>query len=278
MLAFVNIMTTFFSTKKYECYIDLKSGAESGWDFSSRWIFDRNGQPSGNLTQINTRRNIPVDLNSFLYKAFVNMYKFYLILQKTDEAKFWLDKAYRWKEAINSVLYNEEDGIWYDFDEKLGKHRRYFYPSNLMPLWGGAMDENILEERGSRAVEYMKKRGVVGYRGDKIDTLSSLEASQNETIRESVKDMTCLRSENKDLKSRIPSIETKISLAMQPEEMQWEILERIKRQKMLSQWAYPKPLMIRWKQRDSLIIPDAEKSVVNTWRLGKHRTDENPAH
>lgn len=30
---------------KNELYIDLKSGAESGWDFSARWIFDDEVRP-----------------------------------------------------------------------------------------------------------------------------------------------------------------------------------------------------------------------------------------
>lgn len=50
-------------------YGNLKTGAESGWDFSSRW-FVMPGDESiieGNLTHTKTRDIIPVELNSFMF-------------------------------------------------------------------------------------------------------------------------------------------------------------------------------------------------------------------
>ncbi|KAJ8927273.1 hypothetical protein NQ314_020276 [Rhamnusium bicolor] len=98
--------------EKYECYTDLKSGAESGMDYTSRWLFDKHDRHSGDLSNIHTRRVIPVDLNAFLYKDFVAMSKFYMILSQPNEAKYWRDVADRWRTAIEKLLYNEEDGIW----------------------------------------------------------------------------------------------------------------------------------------------------------------------
>ncbi|WP_271298736.1 alpha,alpha-trehalase TreF [Sphingomonas sp. CV7422] len=43
-------------------YRDLRAGAESGWDFSSRWLGD-----GRTLATIRTTRIVPVDLNSLLY-------------------------------------------------------------------------------------------------------------------------------------------------------------------------------------------------------------------
>ncbi len=44
-------------------YRDIASAAESGWDFSSRWMADGH-----TLATIQTTRVIPADLNAFLYK------------------------------------------------------------------------------------------------------------------------------------------------------------------------------------------------------------------
>jgi alpha,alpha-trehalase len=44
-------------------YLHLRAGAESGWDFSSRWFDD----PS-DIKTIHTTDIIPVDLNSLLYQ------------------------------------------------------------------------------------------------------------------------------------------------------------------------------------------------------------------
>ena len=46
-----------------EVYKELGAGAESGWDFSTRWL---NGT---NLTTIRTTKIVPADLNAFMYRA-----------------------------------------------------------------------------------------------------------------------------------------------------------------------------------------------------------------
>ncbi|WP_045726652.1 alpha,alpha-trehalase TreA [Xanthomonas sp. GPE 39] len=45
-----------------EVYRDLRAGAESGWDYSSRWLGDRK-----TLASIRTTAIVPIDLNSLLY-------------------------------------------------------------------------------------------------------------------------------------------------------------------------------------------------------------------
>nr|CAH7712482.1 unnamed protein product [Callosobruchus chinensis] len=107
---------------------------------TSRWLFAKDGGLSMDLVDISTRRNIPADLNAFLFKAFLTLSRFYKILHQEEKAAHWEKYANEWKEAINKVLYNEEDGVWYDYDLKLGKHRRYFFASNLTPLWAGAVN------------------------------------------------------------------------------------------------------------------------------------------
>ncbi|KAJ8912193.1 hypothetical protein NQ315_003797 [Exocentrus adspersus] len=151
--------------EKYECYTDLKSGAESGWDFTARWFFHKEGGVSDQIKDIRTRRNIPTDLNAFIYKALKTMNNFYMILRKPSEAKRYLDLAERWREAIEEVLYNNEDGTWYDYDIKTGKQRRFFFASNLTPLWAGAMPDEVKAERGKRSVEYLRKMGILNLRG-----------------------------------------------------------------------------------------------------------------
>ncbi|CAG9768301.1 unnamed protein product [Ceutorhynchus assimilis] len=150
---------------QHECYTDLKSGAESGWDFSSRWLFEDNGDPSDDLAKISTRRNIPVDLNSFLYKSFKVMHYFHATLRQAADAKYWKDLAELWKYNIEKVLYSPEDGIWYDYDFKLDRHRKYFSASNFAPLWAEAMDDDVQKERGNNAVQYLKRHGILNYYG-----------------------------------------------------------------------------------------------------------------
>jgi neutral trehalase len=48
-------------------------------------------------------------------------------------------------DAIDAVLWNEEDGIWYDYDFVNGVQRKIFSPSNLVPLWTETFSDEDLK-------------------------------------------------------------------------------------------------------------------------------------
>lgn len=56
-------------------WTELKAGAESGWDFSSRWLVG--GPNPDSLSSIRTSKMVPVDLNAFLCQAEGLMSNFY---------------------------------------------------------------------------------------------------------------------------------------------------------------------------------------------------------
>ncbi|CAH1958817.1 unnamed protein product [Acanthoscelides obtectus] len=158
-----DIMTCKEHPEKVTCYRALKSGAESGWDFSTRWIFD----PSGNypLTKINTMRVIPVDLNAFLFKAFRHMSVFYTLLGNQEKAIFWLEKSNSWQKSIEMVHYDKADGIWYDYDLEGKTLIKRFYPSNFAPLWTESYEEEQRDIKGAMAAKYFTNQGVMNYEG-----------------------------------------------------------------------------------------------------------------
>lgn len=148
-----------FATResKEEFYVDLKSAAESGWDFSTRWFVDDDGTNRGNLTTIHTRNIIPVDLNAIFANAMQNVADFQGLLNNPRKGALWAYLAKQWRNTLEEVLWNEEDGIWYDYDIDHNQHRKYFYPSNVAPLWMEAVEEELVLNRASRVLEYLKK-------------------------------------------------------------------------------------------------------------------------
>lgn len=56
-------------------WAELKAGAESGWDFSSRWLVG--GPDPDLLSSIRTSKMVPADLNAFLCQAEELMSNFY---------------------------------------------------------------------------------------------------------------------------------------------------------------------------------------------------------
>nr|AII81931.1 trehalase [Blattella germanica] len=150
--------------EKTQFYINIKSAAESGWDFSSRW-FIYQGTNGGNLTHINTQNIIPVDLNAFIYWNAVLLAKFNTLLGNTMIAQDYMSVAEEIKAGVAAVLWNEEWGTWLDYDMINNKPREYFYPSNLAPLWTYCYDLNNVSYYAKRSVEYISNESIRNYLG-----------------------------------------------------------------------------------------------------------------
>ncbi|XP_050298171.1 trehalase-like [Anthonomus grandis grandis] len=151
--------------QKKLCYKSLKSGAETGWDFSSRWFFDQTEGNNANLSYIRAQRVVPVDLNSFLCTAFGDLAEFYGILGDIVNQKTWQERSDVWKHAIEMVFYDSEEGIWFDWDSELHVARRFFFPSNFAPLWAKAYDENKKDDYGLKAADYFLRKGIDQFLG-----------------------------------------------------------------------------------------------------------------
>ncbi|XP_032524853.2 trehalase isoform X1 [Danaus plexippus] len=149
---------------KEELYAELKAGAESGWDFSSRW-FILNGTNKGNLTNLKTRSIVPVDLNAILCWNAGLLSEFHARLGDTSRADYYREVRARLLEAIEKVLWHEEVGAWLDFSLESGRARDYFYPSNVAPLWTGAYDRGREEYYVNRVINYLDKVKVDIFEG-----------------------------------------------------------------------------------------------------------------
>ncbi|CAG5058245.1 unnamed protein product [Parnassius apollo] len=150
--------------KKEELYAELKSAAESGWDFSSRW-FILNGTNKGNLTNLKTRSIIPVDLNAIMCWNAEIMADFYQRLGNADRERYYRDVHARFMEAIEQVLWHEDVGVWLDYSLESGRRRDYFYPSNVAPLWTGSYDKARTDYFVRRVINYLDKVKVDVYEG-----------------------------------------------------------------------------------------------------------------
>jgi len=149
-------------------YSNLKSGAESGWDFSSRWFVLQEGESpmQGNLTHTKTRDIIPVDLNSFIYWNAMLLAKFCGIVNDVGVCNpgTYLQHARDWQTAIHDILWDEEAGIWFDYDFVRQQKRKYFFPTNIAPLWVNATHGSTAEI-AKRAVDYLHRSGATNFPG-----------------------------------------------------------------------------------------------------------------
>ncbi|MEQ2158029.1 hypothetical protein GOODEAATRI_008008 [Goodea atripinnis] len=81
----VNISTWFWysplaSELKQQLWMDLKAGAESGWDFTSRWYINGTGHNDGTLRETRTSQILPTDLNALLCRNERTLASFHRLL------------------------------------------------------------------------------------------------------------------------------------------------------------------------------------------------------
>lgn len=112
-----------------EIYRDLRAGAASGWDFSSRWC------DGDDLCSIRTTAILPVDLNSFLYK----LERQISVLSDQDgqpvQAEAFRRHADARAAAIEKWLWHEEAGAYVDYDWKRAVQRDEVNAATVTPLF-----------------------------------------------------------------------------------------------------------------------------------------------
>ncbi|KAH8271604.1 hypothetical protein KR018_010892, partial [Drosophila ironensis] len=158
--------------EKEDHWSELKSAAESGMDFSSRWFIDSAGGNSGNLTNLKCRSVVPVDLNSLLYWNAKLIAEFHTKAGNTAKAATYEEKAQKLFVAIKEVLWNPNVGVWQDFDLINQKHRDYFVPTNLWPLWVKAFNTTESKNISESVLAYIKKNKLDSFPGGVPNTLN----------------------------------------------------------------------------------------------------------
>ncbi|XP_036334334.1 trehalase isoform X2 [Rhagoletis pomonella] len=165
----------FFQTdeEKEQHYCELKAGAESGMDFSSRWFINENGTSDGDLTTLKTRSIVPVELNAILYWNAKMIAEFHEKAGNAAKSAEYELKAAKIFEAIQVVHWNDEAGVWLDYDLINQKPRDYFVPTNLAPLWTGAFNALDSKRLSASVLKYIEKLNLDSYPGGVPNTLAN---------------------------------------------------------------------------------------------------------
>eukprot|EP00095_Tigriopus_kingsejongensis_P003748 maker-scaffold911_size81771-snap-gene-0.16 protein:Tk03748 transcript:maker-scaffold911_size81771-snap-gene-0.16-mRNA-1 annotation:"hypothetical protein DAPPUDRAFT_314347" len=148
-----------------EFYMNMKSGAESGWDYSTRWFVSEDGGESQELIDIATRHIVPVDLNSYLCRSSRILSDLFKRFGNDLKATEYQDHFKAFRDAIEHVLWNEEEGSWFDFDLMNMKQRKQFYPSNIGPLWANCYPQLRQANKIDKFLTYLKSSGALNYAG-----------------------------------------------------------------------------------------------------------------
>ena len=146
-------------------YKEMRSAAESGWDFSSRWFVNTKNVTTDNLTDVHTSHILPVDLNSMFAGALQIVGDLRNQLKDRRSAQKWWSLAKYWRVAIENVLWDPNDGVWYDYDTTAKARKKEFYPSCATPLWAQAVEPATAPVYGSHLVQYLLSIGALNFPG-----------------------------------------------------------------------------------------------------------------
>jgi len=124
-----------------EFYRHIAAAAESGWDFSTRWLTSSN-----KLSSIRTTNILPADLNALVMLAEMNAGHMAQLLGWHHDAERCFLEARQRQNAIQSVLWDPYHDRWRDIlvhptDDgvyrAVGYSRDEQYASDWVPLWCG---------------------------------------------------------------------------------------------------------------------------------------------
>ena len=119
----------------HEVWRELRAGAGSGWDFSSRWCGE-----GGGLGSIRTTAILPVDLNSLLHTLEAQIAELAAASGDTATAAEFQRHAAARQAAINRWLWHEAAGAYLDYDWQLGQPRT-LCAATTAPLYAGLANE-----------------------------------------------------------------------------------------------------------------------------------------
>ena len=114
-----------------EVYRDLRAGAASGWDFSSRWLSE-----AGRLESIQTTSIVPIDLNAFLYKLETTIARLSASKNDHETAALYQQKAERRREAVDVWLWDAQAELYRDYNWR-EREKGAFSAATVTPLYVG---------------------------------------------------------------------------------------------------------------------------------------------
>ncbi|WP_134088794.1 alpha,alpha-trehalase TreF [Olivibacter sp. XZL3] len=135
--------------KESRLFRDIRSGAESGWDFSSRWM-----QDGKELHTIETTRIIPIDLNCLLYHLEKTIEKAYRLMGNKASANKYRLIAKNRKQTIHQYCFNKRDGWYYDYNIRTKALSKELTIAGFTPFFIGIAPQKEIK----KAVDIIRKK------------------------------------------------------------------------------------------------------------------------
>jgi alpha,alpha-trehalase len=122
---------------------------ESGFDLTDRW-----GRFSLDILSY-----APVCLNSLLYAMERDAAAILEELGRAAEARTWTAAAERRARRVRSLLWDDQRGLFFDYDFERGQRRAYTFAATFFPLWVGLATPEQARRVAATALPQLLKPG-----------------------------------------------------------------------------------------------------------------------
>lgn len=123
-------LTTHSSQPASQLFRHLRAGAESGWDYSSRWFKDQT-----TFASIQTTSIIPIDLNCLLYHLEETIAAAYSISDSKEKSLAYYQLAEKRKRALHKYCWSTTESFYVDFDWVENKQTHSLTLAGIVPLF-----------------------------------------------------------------------------------------------------------------------------------------------
>jgi alpha,alpha-trehalase len=134
----------------------LKAGAESGWDYSSRWGANKT------LKDLHTTDIAPVDLNSLMWHLEQILSEAYHAKNEVKKADFYTQAATARRTVLNKYFYSSEKGFYHDFNFVQKSQTGVMSLAGMFPAFFG-IQQTTENQRIAKTLEanFLRAGGVV---------------------------------------------------------------------------------------------------------------------
>lgn len=139
-----------------EIFTHLRAGAESGWDFSSRWFKDEI-----NITTIHTTDIVPVDLNCLLYVLEQTIAKANSLAGDAITSTAFENLASRRREAILKYCWNSGTDFFCDYNLQTKQQQHNITAAGLFPLFVKIASPAQAGKVAANTRKYLLKKGGI---------------------------------------------------------------------------------------------------------------------
>lgn len=137
-------------------YRELRAAAESGWDFSGRWLTD-----GKTLATIHTTDYLPPDLNALLYQLEVALAQGYAAAGNDADARGMKAVAETRAGAMRKVLWSDQKHFYLDYLWRERKHSNTVTAAGLYPFYFDVATREQAAPAAATARLYLLRSGGI---------------------------------------------------------------------------------------------------------------------